>query len=295
VPATGVTVSETVETELAAPRVAADPGAGEQQELPLAFVHGKPLTVLPRDLYIPPEALEVFLEAFEGPLDLLLYLIRRQNLDILEINVAQITEQYMQYVELMDAMQFELAAEYLVMSAMLAEIKSRMLLPRQASASEEEGDPRADLIRRLQEYEQFKQAAEDIDALPRLERDVFVAAAEPPELRRARPQPQVELRELLIAFGDVMRRAAMTVSHHVQRERLSTRERMSQILERLKTPQFVPFVSLFRVEEGRMGVVVTFLAIMELIKESLIEMVQSEPFGPIHVKPRGQHAVEVDN
>ena len=281
--------------ELAAPAQAPEPVPGEQQELPLAFVHGKPLTVLPRDLYIPPEALEVFLEAFEGPLDLLLYLIRRQNLDILEINVAQITEQYMQYVELMDAMQFELAAEYLVMSAMLAEIKSRMLLPRQQSAVEEEADPRADLIRRLQEYEQFKQAAEDLDGLPRLERDVFQAAAEPPELRRSRPQPQVELRELLLAFGEVARRASMNVSHHVQMERLSTRERMVEILARLHTPHFVPFVSLFRVEEGRMGVVVTFLAIMELIKESLIEMVQSEPFGPIHVKSRGQDAVEVDH
>ena len=288
-------MSEPIDTELAAPPETPEPVVGEQQELPLAFVHGKPLTVLPRDLYIPPEALEVFLEAFEGPLDLLLYLIRRQNLDILEINVAQITEQYMQYVELMDAMQFELAAEYLVMSAMLAEIKSRMLLPRQQSAAEEEADPRADLIRRLQEYEQFKQAAEDIDGLPRLERDVFQAAAEPPELRRSRPQPQVELRELLLAFGEVARRAAMNVSHHVQMERLSTRERMVEILARLHTPHFVPFVSLFRVEEGRMGVVVTFLAIMELIKESLIEMVQSEPFGPIHVKPRGQDAVEVDH
>ena len=288
-------MSEPIETELAARPDAPEAAVGEQQELPLAFVHGKPLTVLPRDLYIPPEALEVFLEAFEGPLDLLLYLIRRQNLDILEINVAQITEQYMQYVELMDAMQFELAAEYLVMSAMLAEIKSRMLLPRQQSAAEEEADPRADLIRRLQEYEQFKQAAEDMDALPRLERDVFLAAAEPPELRRERPQPQVELRELLLAFAEVARRAAMNVSHHVQMERLSTRERMAEILDRLKTPQFVPFASLFRVEEGRMGVVVTFLAIMELIKESLIEMVQSEPFGPIHVKSRGQDAVEVDH
>ncbi len=288
-------MSESIDLELAAPAQAPEPVPGEQQELPLAFVHGKPLTVMPRDLYIPPEALEVFLEAFEGPLDLLLYLIRRQNLDILEINVAQITEQYMQYVELMDAMQFELAAEYLVMSAMLAEIKSRMLLPRQQSAAEEETDPRADLIRRLQEYEQFKQAAEDLDGLPRLERDVFQAAAEPPELRRSKPQPQVELRELLLAFGEVARRASMNVSHHVQMERLSTRERMVEILARLHTPHFVPFVSLFRVEEGRMGVVVTFLAIMELIKESLIEMVQSEPFGPIHVKSRGQDAVEVDH
>jgi len=288
-------VPEPIDTQPAARPDAPETAVGEQQELPLAFVHGKPLTVLPKDLYIPPEALEVFLEAFEGPLDLLLYLIRRQNLDILEINVAQITEQYMQYVELMDSMQFELAAEYLVMSAMLAEIKSRMLLPRQQSVAEDEVDPRADLIRRLQEYEQFKQAAEDIDALPRLERDVFVAAAEPPELRRERPQPQVELRELLLAFAEVARRASMNVSHHVQMERLSTRERMTEILSRLQTPQFVPFVSLFRVEEGRMGVVVTFLAIMELIKEALIEMVQSEPFGPIHVKPRGQDAVEADH
>jgi len=270
-------------------------GPAEQQELPLAFVHGRPLTHLPKDLYIPPEALEVFLEAFEGPLDLLLYLIRRQNLDILEINVAQITEQYMKYVEVMDAMHFELAAEYLVMSAMLAEIKSRMLLPRQESSNEEEVDPRADLIRRLQEYEQFKQAAEDLDALPRLERDVFAAGAGLPELQRERPLPQVDLREVLLAFSDVVRRAAMHESHHIQFEKLSTRERMSQILARLQGPQFVPFVSLFRVSEGRMGVVVTFLAIMELMKESLIEMVQSEPFGPIHVKPRGQDAVEDDS
>ncbi len=272
-----------------------DTGAGEQQELPLAFVHGKPITVLPRDLYIPPEALEVFLETFEGPLDLLLYLIRRQNLDILEINVAEITEQYMRYVELMDVTQFELAAEYLVMSAMLAEIKSRMLLPRQGGAADEEADPRADLIRRLQEYEQFKQAAEDLDALPRLERDVFAAQVERSDTRRERPQPQVELRELLLAFAEVMRRVAMNVSHHVQMERLSIRERMAEILGRLQTPQFVPFISLFRFDEGRMGVVVTFLAVMELIKESLIELVQPEPFGPIHVKPWGQDAVEVDH
>jgi segregation and condensation protein A len=276
----------------AAPRVEA---IGEQQELPLAFVHGKPLTVLPRDLYIPPDALEVFLEAFEGPLDLLLYLIRRQNLDILEINVAQITEQYMHYVELMGAMQFELAAEYLVMAAMLAEIKSRMLLPRPEASNDDENDPRADLIRRLQEYEQFKQAAEDIDSLPRLDRDIFPAAAEPPELKHTRPQPTVDLRELLLVFSDVMRRAAMTVSHHVQFEKLSTRERMTQILERLQQGQFLPFVTLFDVSEGRMGVVVSFLAVMELIKESMIEIVQSEPFGPIHVKARGQDATEIDS
>jgi segregation and condensation protein A len=181
------------------------------------------------------------------------------------------------------------------MAAMLAEIKSRMLLPRPEATRDEESDPRADLIRRLQEYEQFKQAAEDIDSLPRLDRDIFPAAAEPPELRHTRPQPTVDLRELLLVFSDVMRRAAMTVSHHVQFEKLSTRERMTQILERLQQGQFLPFVALFDVTEGRMGVVVSFLAVMELIKESLIEIVQSEPFGPIHVKARGQDALEIDS
>ena len=292
-------MSETTEVEHDAARPEEVPaqgnGSGVQQELPLAFVHGKPLTVLPKDLYIPPDALEVFLEAFEGPLDLLLYLIRRQNLDILDINVAEITEQYMQYVEMIDAVQFELAAEYLVMAAMLAEIKSRMLLPRPESGVEDESDPRADLIRRLQEYEQFKQAAEDIDALPRLERDVFTVSAPPPEMRHVRPQPVVDLRELLLAFADVLNRAAVTVSHHIQFEKLSTRERMTQILERLQNANFLPFASLFTVEEGRMGVVVSFLAIMELIKESLVEIVQSEPFGPIHVKARGQDDIEVDS
>ena len=290
-------MTETSEMEPAVetPGGARAAGGSEQQELPLAFVHGRPLTVLPRDLYIPPDALEVFLETFEGPLDLLLYLIRRQNLDILEINVADITEQYMQYVELIDAMQFELAAEYLVMAAMLAEIKSRMLLPRPESGAEDEADPRANLIRRLQEYEQFKQAAEDIDALARLERDVFAVSAAPPELRHVRPQPEVEMRELLLAFAEVLHRAAVSVSHHIQFETLSTRERMTQILARLQEAPFVPFAALFRVEEGRMGVVVSFLAIMELLKEAMVEIVQSEPFGPIHVKARGQDAIEVDH
>ena len=252
--------------------------------MPFAVVMGQAVTELPRDLYIPPRALEVFLEAFEGPLDLLLYLIRRQNLDILDIDVSQITEQYMQYVELMDAMQFELAAEYLLMAAVLAEIKSRMLLPRAAPVEDEEEDPRAQLIRRLQEYERFKKAAEDIEALPRLERDTWVAGAEPPPRERARPQPDVELRELLLALGEVLHRAEMFESHHVQREALSTRERMGEILARLQGRSFLPFVSLFSASEGRLGVVVTFLAVMELIKESLVEIVQTETFGPIHVR-----------
>ena len=258
----------------------------QQGEMPFAIVMGQEMTELPKDLYIPPQALEVILEAFEGPLDLLLYLIRRQNLDILDIGVAEITNQYMQYVELMDAMQFELAAEYLLMAAMLAEIKSRMLLPRSSEVEEEEDDPRANLIRRLQEYERFKQAAEEIDALPRVERDTWVAKVEPPDLKRDRPLPDLEMRELLVALGEVLKRADMYESHQIQRESLSTRERMSDVLEVLRASNFVPFVSLFKAEEGRLGVVVTFLAIMELIKESLVEIVQTEAFGPIHVKAR---------
>jgi len=260
----------------------------QQGEMPFAVVMGQAMTELPKDLYIPPQALEVFLEAFEGPLDLLLYLIKRQNLDILEIDVSQITHQYMQYVELMDAMQFELAAEYLLMAAMLAEIKSRMLLPRSTEVEEDEEDPRAQLIRRLQEYERFKKAAEDIEEMPRMERDTWVGSAQPPDINRTRPDPDVDMRELLVALSDVLRRADMYESHHIQREALSTRERMSDVLEQLSGQQFVPFVALFRAEEGRLGVVVTFLAVMELIKESLVEIVQTDSFGPIHVKARSE-------
>ncbi|MFT4517960.1 MAG: segregation and condensation protein A [Halioglobus sp.] len=260
----------------------------QQGEMPFAVVMGQALTELPKDLYIPPQALEVFLEAFEGPLDLLLYLIKRQNLDILEIDVSRITEQYMAYVETMDAMQFELAGEYLLMAAMLAEIKSRMLLPRSGEIEEDEEDPRAQLIRRLQEYERFKKAAEDMEELPRVERNTWVGSAHPPELNRERPEPDVDMRELLLSLGEVLRRADMFESHHIQREALSTRERMSQVLERLGGQQFMPFVSLFTADEGRLGVIVTFLAIMELIKESLVEIVQTENFGPIHVKARSE-------
>ena len=254
--------------------------------MPFAVVQGKELTSLPKDLYIPPDALEVILEAFEGPLDLLLYLIRRQNLDILEINVAEITRQYMGYIDLMSSIQLELAAEYLVMAAMLAEIKSRMLLPRQIMEDDDEGDPRAELIRRLQEYERFKTAAEDIDEIPRVGRDLHQASADAPGREQERQYPDVDMREILTALADVLRRAEMFESHHVEREKLSTRERMSQVLERLRGKQFIPFVSLFKVAEGRLGVVVTFLAVMELIKESLVEIVQNESFGPIHIKAR---------
>ena len=268
----------------------AQPGAA-QSEFPFAIVEGRTVTELPKDLYIPPDALEVFLEAFEGPLDLLLYLIRRQNLDILDIRVADITRQYMQYVELMKALHFELAAEYLVMAAMLAEIKSRMLLPRPASEDEESEDPRAELIRRLQEYERFRRAAEDIDELPRSDREIFPASAVAPPMDRQQPLPELELKELLLALSEVMQRAAMYRHHNIKFDTLSTRERMGDVLRRVsETGDFVAFVSLFKVEEGRLGVVVTFLAIMELVKESLIELVQNEPLAPIHIRAR-VHAV----
>jgi segregation and condensation protein A len=257
-----------------------------QQEMPFAYIAGKAMTQLPQDLYIPPDALEVFLEAFEGPLDLLLYLIKRQNIDILEIDVSQITSQYMAYVDLMESHQFELAAEYLVMAAMLAEIKSRMLLPRSSAETDDEEDPRAQLIRRLQEYERYKKAAEDIDTLPRLERDVFLVQPAAPELERHTPDPVVELEEILIALSSVLRRADMFEHHHIQRETLSTREKMSEILVRLSSQRFIPLVSLLMREEGRLGVVVTFLAVMELLKDSLIEIIQTEAFGPIHLKAR---------
>jgi segregation and condensation protein A len=260
-------------------------GAG-QTEMPFAIVEGEPLTQLPMDLYIPPHALEVILDAFEGPLDLLLYLIKRQNIDILNIPIAKITHQYMQYIEVMQELQLELAAEYLVMAAMLAEIKSRMLLPRPSAQEEEGDDPRAELVRRLQEYERFRQAAQDIDTLPRLERDVFPTSAEMCERKVVEILPDVTLRELLLSFQEVLVRADMFAHHHVQREPLSVRQRMSDVLARIQDGGFAEFSSLFTPEEGRMGVVVTFLAILELIREALLDIVQSEPFAPIHIKAR---------
>jgi segregation and condensation protein A len=259
---------------------------GHQEEMPFAYVDGEAVTDLPKDLYIPPDALEIFLEAFEGPLDLLLYLIKRQNIDILNINVSDITDQYISYVELMETAQFELAAEYLVMAAMLAEIKSRILLPRMSDGEEEEEDPRAELIRRLQDYERFREAAEQLDEYPRLERNIHLASAEAPVMEREIPEPQVDLKEILQAFATVLRRSDLFEHHHIQRDSLSTREKMSQILLSVSDNQFTPMLSLLRKEEGRMGIVVTFLAIMELIKEALIEIAQSEPFGLIHIKAR---------
>ena len=265
----------------------ADKGAGspEQVEMPFAIVNGEAITQLPKDLYIPPQALEVFLEAFEGPLDLLLYMIRRQNLDILDIPIADITKQYMDYIGLMQDLQLELAGEYLVMAATLAEIKSRMLLPRATDPNAgEESDPRADLVRRLQEYERFKSAAESIDRIPRMDRDTWVGSAELGERKSSRPLPQIAMQEMLLAFRDVVLRAEMFAHHHVQRERLSVRVRMSDILSTLERSSFVEFVNLFKPEEGRMGVTVTFVAILELVREGLIEIVQNEAYSPIHVR-----------
>ena len=250
-----------------------------------ATVLGQPLHDLPKDLYIPPNALEVFLESFSGPLDLLLYLIKKENLNILDIPIMQVTAQYMEYVELMMHLHLELAAEYLVMAAMLAEIKSKMLLPRPASIEAEEGDPRVELIRRLREYERYKKAAEDIDVLPRMQREIFPVAVLFPETKTVTGAlPKLELQELLTAFKEVMQRSSMYINHHVRRESLSVRERMTQILSSLQTLKFVSFESMFKVEEGRLGVIVTFIAILELLRQKTIDIVQTEFYGSIYLK-----------
>ncbi len=252
--------------------------------MPFAIVQGSPVTELPHDLYIPPDALEVFLEAFEGPLDLLLYLIKKQNLDILDIPIARITAQYIAYIEMMQGLKLELAAEYLVMAAMLAEIKSRLLLPRPRAVSEEEGDPRAELVRRLQEYERYKKAAEDLDTLPRVDRDVHLVAVDFRERRAQVLEPEVSLDALLTAFNEVLRRAEMFAEHHIDREPLSVRERMSLILQHANRERFAEFSEFFTGAEGRAGAVVTFVALLELLKERVIELIQNQQCGPIYIK-----------
>jgi len=254
-----------------------------QQEMPFAVVDGEPLTELPQDLYIPPHALKIFLEAFEGPLDLLLYLIQRQNISILDIPIAEITKQYIDYIDLMKELQLDLAGEYLLMASMLAEIKSRMLLPRPEEIQEEE-DPRAELIRRLQEYERYKEAAEEIDALPRLERDIVITDVDKSKLKIVTKLPDATLQELLLAFHDVLKRAEMFSKLHFVRETLSIRQRMSEILSKLQASKFSKFEDFFEKSEGRLGVAVTFLAILELLKESTIEVVQSDEFSPLHIR-----------
>lgn len=252
---------------------------------PIATVLGKHWLEMPQDLYIPPDALEVFLEAFEGPLDFLLYLIKKQNLDILDIPIAKITQQYLEYIGMMEGLRFELAAEYLVMAASLAEIKSRMLLPRpEAVDGEEVDDPRAELVRRLQEYERYKKAAENLDNLIRMERDTVRAQVELPELERTRPLPTVELKELLFAFQEVLQRATLVQKHLIRMEPLSVRERMSLVLQALEGGSLVPFARLFTITEGRAGVVVSFLAILELLRNAAVEIVQAEPLSPIYLR-----------
>ncbi|MDC3267265.1 segregation/condensation protein A [Gammaproteobacteria bacterium] len=259
-------------------------GHPSQTEMPFAVVEGEAVTELPRDLYIPPHALKVFLEAFEGPLDLLLYLIRKQNIDILDIPIAEVTKQYTNYIELMRDMQFELAGEYLVMAATLAEIKSRLLLPSPPTEDDDEEDPRSDLVRKLQEYERFKEAAQSINELERLERDISQASAEVIEKRVITKLPDIALKELLLAFKEAVERSDMFAKHHIQREPLSVRERMSQVLVGLEGGSFKDFSVLFDPKEGRTGVTVTFLAILELLKETLIDVIQNEPYGRIHVR-----------
>lgn len=261
----------------------------EPKQLPLAFVRGKAVIDTPKDLFIPPDALEVILEAFEGPLDLLLYLIRKQKFDIVDLPVAQITQQYMDYVELMKNQKLELAAEYLVMSAILTEIKSRLLLPKN-TIEDTEDDPRAELVRRLQEYEVIKDAALSLDNIPRLERDIYLGTAKLPHNFQPRIiHEQVNLQDMVFAMQGILKRAKALEHHHIQREQLSTRERMTHILGLLKQSEFLQFSELFTVQEGRSGVVVCFLAVLELIKESLIECVQSEFYGTISVTLKHSH------
>ncbi len=247
----------------------------------------------PKDLYIPPEALEVFLEAFEGPLDLLLYLIRKQHLDVLDLPMTEITRQYMEYVELMKAVKLELAAEYLVMAALLAEIKSRMLLPKPPQETETEEDPRVTLIRRLKEYEVFKDAADGLDKLPRTDRELFVARATLVTPKEVIPAfPNVDLKELVLAMQSMLKRASDYEHHAIKREKLSTRERMSQILALLQEQVFTPFTQVLEVDKGKAGVVVSFLAVLELCKLGLIRLLQSQVYGPIQLSLVGTKASE---
>jgi segregation and condensation protein A len=253
---------------------------------PFATIKGQAVLDLPKDLYIPPDAMKVFLEAFEGPLDFLLYLIRKQNIDILDIPIAAVTRQYMEYIEFMQELSLELAAEYLVMAAILAEIKSRMLLPITINADATEEDPRVELVRRLQEYERYKQAAEDIEKLPRLERDVFLVEANSSQIAVDKPLPNVSLQELMLALMDLFKRVELNTSHQIQLDTLSVREKMTGILGALQNNDHCLFSSLFNHQEGRLGIVVTFLAMLELLKEGLIDFIQATAFAPIYLKTK---------
>ena len=262
-----------------------DATASVKQVTPLALINGEPVKEWPADLFIPPEALEVFLETFEGPLDLLLYLIRKQKLDVVDLPLQKITAQYLEYIELLTEAKIELAADYLVMAATLAEIKSRLLLPRSPFEDEDDVDPRVRLIQQLQAYEVIKNASEQLDDLPRLNRDVYQAKVMPPlNIKPELLMPDVALRDIASAFSAVLSRVEACENHQVIREVLSTRERMSQILSMLNSDNYTAFSQLFTYEEGRSGVVVTFLALMELVKELLVTLYQREPLAVIYVK-----------
>lgn len=255
--------------------------------VPFATVKGQAVVDLPKDLYIPPDAMKVLLDAFEGPLDFLLYLIRKQNLDILDIPISDVTRQYMEYIDLMQNLSLELAAEYLVMAAILAEIKSRMLLPKVVDAENNEDDPRAELVRRLQEYERYKQAAENLDKLPRIERDTFAVENDSSQIAVEKPLPNVTMRDLITALAQVMQRVEHSAHHHIQMEALSVREKMTLVLTSVQNQDRIEFTRLFNLQEGRLGVVVTFLAMLELLKQGLIEFVQAAAFAPIYLAAKG--------
>ncbi|MDO8331825.1 MAG: segregation/condensation protein A [Fluviicoccus sp.] len=259
----------------------------------IARVYGEAVTELPEDLYIPPDALAVVLEAFEGPLDLLLYLIRKQNLDILDIPISRITDQYLAYIDLMQVLHIDLAAEYLLMAALLAEIKSRMLLPKPVQTGDEEDDPRAELVRRLQEYERFKKAAEDLDTLPQEGRDIFPALADAPLKIVVSEELMIgDLPGLLDAMRDILRRAELRQSHVIGSEGLTLEQRLREVLERLQDDSLVMFHELFFLQEGRMGVVVTFMAILELLKQKMITLVQESVFAQIYVRRMDPQSAE---
>ena len=277
---------ESLEALLAQPTVDTTPDVVDA--VALARLYGEPLFSLPTDLYIPPDALEVFLETFQGPLDLLLYLIRKQNFNVLDIPMAEVTKQYLSYVDQIRVHNLELAAEYLLMAAMLIEIKARMLLPvKKADTGEEAEDPRAELVRRLLEYEQMKLAAQKLDALPQLGRD-FQRAQAFADLRVERALPEVNVEDLRLAWADILKRAKLNAHHHITREQLSVRDHMTHILRRLSDVRFIEFGELFmeRIAEGApiAVVVVHFLAMLELSRELLLEITQAEPYAPIYVR-----------
>lgn len=250
---------------------------------PFATVNGEAVVDLPKDLYIPPDAMKVLLETFEGPLDFLLYLIRKQNIDILNIPIASVTKQYMNYIDLMQELSLELAAEYLVMAAILAEIKSRMLLPRPADEENPEADPRAELVRRLQEYERYKQAAANIDQLPRKERDIFTAEIDSSSIDVIKPLPNVHTNDLIRAFYEVLKRIELSANHQIRSETLSVREKMTHIMTCVQGQEHYLFTALFDLKEGRLGVVVIFLAMLELLKQGWIDFIQAAPYAPIYI------------